>query len=79
MGKAFLPDTNFHFGGRNDIGYRARIYMVEREEGGFGVIVLVNMGTIFKPDSLWFFSTHLQLETLVMEETPRLWEKKHAE
>jgi CubicO group peptidase (beta-lactamase class C family) len=63
--------------GGSDIGYRARIYMVEEDEGGFGVIVLTNTANFFKWDDLWFFSTYLQLETLLMEEAQRLWALAH--
>jgi CubicO group peptidase (beta-lactamase class C family) len=65
--------------GGQDIGYRARIYTVNKGEGGFGVIVLTNMGTLFKSDIPWFFSTPLQLETLLMEEAQRLWAEVHPE
>ena len=63
--------------GGGDIGYRTRIYAVEREMGGFGVIVLTNTEN-FKPDSLWHFSTYMQLETLLMEEAQRLWTLEHG-
>ncbi len=65
--------------GGGDIGYRSRIYAVEKDEGGFGVIVLTNTQTFFKPDNLWFFSTSLQLETLLMEEAQRLWALEHTQ
>jgi CubicO group peptidase (beta-lactamase class C family) len=63
--------------GGGDIGYRTRVYAVEKEEGGFGVIVLTNTENFFKTDSLWFFSTYLQIETLLMEEAQRLWTLEH--
>jgi CubicO group peptidase (beta-lactamase class C family) len=59
--------------GGGDIGYRTRIYAVEKDEGGFGVIVLTNTQNWFKTDTLWYFGTYLQLETLLMEEAQRLW------
>jgi CubicO group peptidase (beta-lactamase class C family) len=59
--------------GGSDIGYRARIYMVERDVGGFGVILLTNTANFLKEDMLWYFSTYLQLETMLMEEAERLW------
>jgi hypothetical protein len=52
--------------------------MVEEDEGGFGVIVLTNTANFFKGDDLWFFSTYLQLETLLMEEAQRLWALEHG-
>ena len=64
--------------GGGDIGYRARIYMVEEDEGGFGVIVLTNTQNFFKWDELWLFSTYLQLETLLLEEAQRLWAQEHG-
>jgi CubicO group peptidase (beta-lactamase class C family) len=64
--------------GGGDVGYRTRIYAVEKDEGGFGVIVLTNTENFFKPDDLWFFSTYLQLETLLMEEAQRLWALEHG-
>jgi CubicO group peptidase (beta-lactamase class C family) len=64
--------------GGSDIGYRARVLMVEEDEGGFGVIVLTNTANFFKGDDLWFFSTYLQLETLLMEEAQRLWALEHG-
>jgi CubicO group peptidase (beta-lactamase class C family) len=64
--------------GGGDIGYRTRIYAVEREEGGFGVIVLTNTANFFKTDTLWFFSTYLQIETLLLEEAQRLWAVEHG-
>jgi CubicO group peptidase (beta-lactamase class C family) len=65
--------------GGGDIGYRTRIYAVEKEKGGFGVIVLTNTENLLKSDSLWFFSTYLQLETLLMEEAQRLWALEHGD
>jgi CubicO group peptidase (beta-lactamase class C family) len=64
--------------GGGDIGYRTRIYAVEKGEGGFGVIVLTNTENFFKPDDLWLFSTYLQLETLLMEQAQRLWALEHG-
>jgi CubicO group peptidase (beta-lactamase class C family) len=64
--------------GGGDVGYRTRIYAVEKEEGGFGVILLTNTESFFKRDDLWFFSTYLQLETLLMEEAQRLWVLEHG-
>lgn len=75
--------TDFQFYGAEghgggDIGYRARMYSVEKEEGGFGVIVLTNTANFFKYDSLWYFSTYLQLENLLLDEGQRLWAEKHG-
>ena len=64
--------------GGGDIGNRTRIFAVERDEGGFGVIVLTNTENFLKADNLWYFSTYLQLETLLMEEAQRLWALEHA-
>ncbi len=64
--------------GGGDIGYRTRIYAVEKDEGGFGVIVLTNTENFFKTDQPWYFSTYLQLETLLMEEAQRLWTREHT-
>lgn len=63
--------------GGSDIGYRTRIYAVDKDEGGFGVVVLTNTASFFKGDDLWFFSTSLQVETLLMEEAQRLWTHEH--
>jgi CubicO group peptidase (beta-lactamase class C family) len=65
--------------GGGDIGYRARIYAVEEDEGGFGVIVLTNTANFFKWDELWLFSTYLQLEALLMEEAQQLWALEHGD
>jgi hypothetical protein len=40
------------------------MFMVEKDEGGFGMVWFTNHGTIFKPDTPWFFTTYLQIETL---------------
>lgn len=64
--------------GGGDIGYRTRICAVEEEKSGFGVIVLTNTENFFKSDSLWHFSTYMQLETLLMEEAQRLWALEHG-
>jgi CubicO group peptidase (beta-lactamase class C family) len=64
--------------GGGDIGYRTRIYAVDKGEGGFGVIVLTNTQNWFKPDTLWYFGIYLQLETLLMEEAQRLWVLEHG-
>jgi hypothetical protein len=37
---SLAPSVADHGGG--DIGYRTRIFAVERGEGGFGVVVLIN-------------------------------------
>ena len=63
--------------GGGDIGYRTRIYAIEEDKGGFGVIVLTNTENFFKSDNLWLFSTYLQLETLLMEEAQRSWTLEH--
>jgi hypothetical protein len=42
------------------------------------VIVLTNTENFFKPDTLWLFSTYLQLEKLLMEEAQRLWALEHG-
>ena len=42
------------------------------------MIVLTNTQNWLKPDTLWFFSTYLQLETLLMEEAQRLWALEHS-
>jgi hypothetical protein len=52
--------------------------MVEKDKGGFGVVWFTNYGTVFKPDTPWFFTTYLQIETLLMEEAQRLWELEHG-
>jgi CubicO group peptidase (beta-lactamase class C family) len=64
--------------GGGDIGYRTRIYAVDKDEGGFGVIVLTNTQNWFKTDTLWYFGIYLQLETLLMEEAQRLWALEHG-
>jgi CubicO group peptidase (beta-lactamase class C family) len=63
--------------GGSDNGYRTRIYAVDKGEGGFGVVLLTNVANFFKGDDLWFFSTYLQIETLLMEEAQRLWALEH--
>jgi CubicO group peptidase (beta-lactamase class C family) len=65
--------------GGGDIGYRTRIFAVEKDEGSFGVVVLTNTENFFKWDELWFFGTYLQIETLLMEEAQRLWAVEHGE
>jgi CubicO group peptidase (beta-lactamase class C family) len=64
--------------GGGDIGYRTRIYAVDKGEGGFGVIVLTNTQNWFKSYSLWFFGCYMQIETLWMEEAERLWALEHG-
>jgi CubicO group peptidase (beta-lactamase class C family) len=64
--------------GGHDIGYRARMLMVKEGQGGFGVVWFTNHGTIFKPDSPWFFTTYLQIDTLLLEEAQRLWAVEHS-
>jgi CubicO group peptidase (beta-lactamase class C family) len=64
--------------GGHDIGYRARMFMVEKDEGGFGVVWFANHGTVFKPDNPWFFTTYLQIDTLLLEEAQRLWAQEHS-
>ena len=63
--------------GGSDVGYRARLYAVEKDKGGFGVVLLTNTANFFKTDQLWFFSTYLQIETLLMEEAQQLWALEH--
>jgi CubicO group peptidase (beta-lactamase class C family) len=65
--------------GGHDIGYRARMLMVEKGKGGFGVVWFTNHGTVFKPDSPWFFTTYLQIDTLLLEKAQRLWTLEHGD
>ena len=74
---SFFPFYGAEGHGGSDVGYRTRLYAVEKDEGGFGVIVLTNTANFFKTDQLWFFSTYLQIETLLMEEAQRLWVLEH--
>jgi CubicO group peptidase (beta-lactamase class C family) len=64
--------------GGHDVGYRARMFIVEEDHGGFGVVWFTNHGTVFKQDVPWFFTTYLQIETLLMEEAHRLWALEHG-
>jgi hypothetical protein len=65
--------------GGYDIGYRTRMFKVEKGGGGFGVVWFTNHGTGFKPDTPWFFTIYLQIETLLLVETQRLWAAEHGE
>ena len=51
-------------------GYQAQMWFVEREEGGYGVILLTNTESDFKAEarSLWMFASPLKLQVLLMEE-----------
>ena len=39
------------------------------------MIVLTNTQNFFKSDSLWLFSTYLQIETLLMEEAYEMYQE----
>lgn len=64
--------------GGADYGYRANMYFVEEEEGGYGIVMLTNTADFLDKDMLWYFAIYLQLEKLLMDEAQSLWAAKHA-
>ncbi|MDJ0753612.1 MAG: serine hydrolase domain-containing protein [Ardenticatenaceae bacterium] len=51
-------------------GYQSQMWFVNEEDGGYGMILLINTEGDLKGDtrSLWLFSSPLQIQTLLMEE-----------
>jgi CubicO group peptidase (beta-lactamase class C family) len=54
--------------GGADYGYLSRMFYVEREEGGYGVILLANLSQFYDSDLTWFFGIYLKLDNLLMQE-----------
>jgi CubicO group peptidase (beta-lactamase class C family) len=63
--------------GGGDYGYRAGMYYVQKEGGGYGAIMLTNLANFFKEDMPWYFGIYLQLEDLLMDEAQTRWAAKH--
>ena len=51
-------------------GYQAQMWFVQREEEGYGIILLINTESDFKAEArgLWLFASPLRLQVLLMEE-----------
>jgi CubicO group peptidase (beta-lactamase class C family) len=65
--------------GGSDYGYRASMFYVAEEEGGYGSVMLSNTSDFLKQDMLWYFAIYLQLENLLLDEANALWTAKHAQ
>jgi CubicO group peptidase (beta-lactamase class C family) len=54
--------------GGADYGYLGRMFFVEKEGGGYGVILLSNLSKFSDSDLLWFFTVYLKLDNLLMRD-----------
>ena len=54
--------------GGADYGYLSRWFFVEKEEGGYGIILLSNVSKFFKSELTWFFGVYLKIDNLLMQE-----------
>ena len=62
-----------HHGG--DFGCTNEWWFVDKEQGGYGVIMLTNVNT-YKWDEALYFATHYKILTLLMDEAASLYEQR---
>ena len=49
-------------------GFRCHMWFVEKEEGAYGVILMTNINTNFKPDSIYIHAMSLKLQDVLLHE-----------
>lgn len=61
-------------------GYQGQMWFVEEEEGGYGMVLLVNTEFDFKEArDLWLFASPLKLQVLLMEEAAAMYQQEMSE
>jgi hypothetical protein len=55
-------------------GYNSAMFMVEEEQGAYGVVLLTNTGHIGKSDHPWHFATRLNIQDLILDEAYRMYQ-----
>jgi CubicO group peptidase (beta-lactamase class C family) len=62
-------------------GYQGQMWFVERGEGGYGIILLINTESDFKAEArgLWLFASPLKLQVLLMEEAALMYQQETSE
>jgi len=54
--------------GGDDPGFVSHMWMVEREHGTYGIILMTNLNTNFKEDALWASATNLKMQDVLLHE-----------
>jgi CubicO group peptidase (beta-lactamase class C family) len=54
--------------GGSDVGYRSRVWYVEEDSGGYGIVLLINAADFLKRDMLWFMSAYRLIEDQLLRE-----------
>ena len=49
-------------------GFRCHMWFVEKEQGAYGIILMTNINTSFKTDSLYVPATNLKIQDLLLQE-----------
>ncbi len=54
--------------GGSDPGFISHMWMVERDPGAYGIILMTNLNTNFKEDALWSSATDLKMQDILLHE-----------
>jgi CubicO group peptidase (beta-lactamase class C family) len=53
-------------------GYRCQMWMVEQDQGTYGIILMTNLADIYKPDWIWNIGTTYSMQKVLLNEAETL-------